>query len=171
MILKLDASGRYLWHTFYGTASDNDYANDLALDAKDDLYVAGRSYDTWQGDGGEEPLHAYSGYRDIAIMKISSGGAYRWHTFYGSDSGDDRGQDIVLGRPFLYVVGRCSASWTGDTAADTPLNGFSGGPGDAFVLKFEMPDRMIPTFTRWGMIGLIVLLTILGGILVRRRHT
>ena len=112
---------------------------------------------TWQGDDATDPLHAFSGYRDISIMKLSSDGAYQWHTFYGSDSGDDRGQDINLDTTSLYVAGRCSASWTGDTPSDEPLHSFSGGPGDAFVIKFNVPAiappvTSVPTFSEWGMI-------------------
>ncbi len=138
MILKLNNSGVYQWHTFYGSAGANDYPNDLVLDTNNDIYIQGRSYATWQGDGATAPLKAFSGYRDISIMKLNSNGVYQWHTFYG-DAGDDRGADIVLASPSLYVVGRCSATWNGDNPGDTPLNAYAGGPGDAFVLKTEYP--------------------------------
>ena len=138
MILKLNASGVYLWHTFYGTNADNDYANDLVLDVNNDVYIAGRSYGTWQGDGGEEPLHAFSGFRDIAVMKLDTNGGYEWHTFYGAINGDDRGQDTVLHNGALYVVGRSSATWTGD-GGNPPLHAFAGGPGDAYILRFDVP--------------------------------
>jgi hypothetical protein len=172
MILKLNNNGVYQWHTFYGTASGNDYANDLVNSSDNTLYIAGRSYGTWQGDGAVDPLHSYSGSSaDICVLKLNTEGQYLWHTFYGG-SGDDRGQDVQLTGSILYVVGRCSATWDGDTPSDTPLNPFSGGPGDAYAIKFIIDvtsDEFIPTLTEWAVIIFIGLLAGVGGWFVWRR--
>ena len=73
MLLKLDRSGTYQWHTFYGSG-EGDYAYTLALDGSDDMYVAGHSYATWDGPGGQAPLHAHSGDWDnlADIAKVES---------------------------------------------------------------------------------------------------
>ena len=34
--------------------------------------------------GGQSPLHPHSGAEDVFVVKLDSGGAYQWHTFYGS---------------------------------------------------------------------------------------
>ncbi len=88
--LKLSSSGAYLWHTFYGGASD-DSANDVVVDANDNVYIAG-SGAAWSGPGSAAPVHGYGGgSQDMTLVKLSPGGAYQWHTFYGSpyfDSGE-----------------------------------------------------------------------------------
>lgn len=172
VVLKLDASGNYLWHTFYGTAGDNDYANQLVLDANDNVYVGGRSYGPWLGDRSTSPVHAYSGYRDISVFSLTSNGAYRWHTFYGS-TGDDRGLGIGLYDNSLVVVGGSTASWTGDGGA-APLNAFAGGGRDAFVLSLNPAAiaaalSTVPALDEWALIVLMLLLATAGFVTARMR--
>ena len=170
IVMKLNSSGAYQWHTFYGSASANDYPNDLAVDTNNEIYVAGRSYASWQGDGATDPLHAFSGYRDISFMKLSAAGAYQWHSFYGS-TGDDRGQDIVLNGTSLYLTGRASASFDGDDGSDTPLHAFQGGPGDAWVMAFTVPivSTAIPTLSEWAAYSLFGLLMLVGGFFIWKK--
>ena len=169
VVLKLAANGAYGWHTFYGSAGEADYANNLNLDSSNNLYIAGRSYATWTGDGNVGPLHAFSGYRDISIFKLTATGAYQWHTFYG-DVGDDRGQDVVLDGSALYVSGRCSKTWNGDTVTDTPLNPFSGGAGDAFVLKLELPGtNIVPAVSDWGKFLFAMIVAWIGFYAIKRK--
>ena len=69
-MLKLNSSGAYQWHTFYGSSGvDEGYG--IAVDGSGNVYVTGYSYGTWNGPAGEIPLHAYSGYYDIFVLKIS----------------------------------------------------------------------------------------------------
>ena len=122
-LLKLSADGDYLWHTFYGSLQVNpsfyngDNARALAVDDQDNLFVTGWSQGSWLGDEDTEALHAYNDERDFFVLKLSSSGAYRWHTFYGSGLSDD-GDGIVLdqqGNPI--VSGDSFAAWNGDGGA------------------------------------------------------
>ena len=85
-VLKLDISGSYQWHTFYGSNGD-DQAFDLTTDGSGDVYVVGFSDTSWNGPAGQPPLHIHRGggpYGDILLLKLDSSGSYQWHTFYGS---------------------------------------------------------------------------------------
>ncbi len=127
-VLKLDRNGAYKWHTFYGSSSD-DEGTDIAVDGSGNVYVTGNS---WTGWGS--PLHAHSGFKDIFVLKLDSGGAYQWHTFYGtgasdSSTGFDLASGIALdGSGNVYVTGTSEAGW------GTPLSPHSGDL-DVFVLK------------------------------------
>jgi hypothetical protein len=136
VVLKLNSSGAYQWHTFYGADTSNDLANGIALDGSGGVYVAGYGDGTWQGDGGVNPLHAHSGGWELAVLKLNSSGAYQWHTFYGAASGDGFGHAIAMdGNGNIYVAGESTATWQGDGNAN-PIRAFQGGY-DIVVLKLN----------------------------------
>ena len=133
-VLKLNTSGGYQWHTFYGS-SDGDWAQAIALDGGGGLYIAGTSQNSWNGAAGQPPLHSYSGSNDIAVLKLDESGAYQHHTFYGSQEGD-WGFGIALDcRNGVYITGTSEGSWTGP-AGQAPLNTHSGN-GDILVFKLD----------------------------------
>jgi hypothetical protein len=148
-ILKLDSAGAYQWHTFYGSTDYEDEGQGIAVDEGGNVYVAVKSYDTWDGPGSTDPIHPYSGgddvgsQTDVAVLKLDSAGDYIWHTFYGSTdyiSEDYPGEEptslAVDGDSNVYVAGFCISSWTG-SSGEGPLNAFAGGDEDAFVLKLN----------------------------------
>ena len=58
LVLKLNSAGVYQWHTFYGSARNNDTASSLAIDNNGNVYVAGESFNAgWQGDTGANPIN------------------------------------------------------------------------------------------------------------------
>jgi hypothetical protein len=128
-VVALSAAGAYQWHTFYGSAASYEYGNSVAVDGSGNVYVSGDSYGAWNGPTGQLPLHAKSGsttYGDAHLLKLSSSGAYQWHTFHGGD-GADSGSSVALdatGNP--YLTGYSSASWNGPVG-QSPLHAWSGG--------------------------------------------
>lgn len=125
MIMKLNSAGTYQWHTFYGSASANDYGNDIVVDSNSNIYVAGRSLATWQSGNGDNPRHAYTGGEDIMNLKLGTNGNYLWHTFYGSAT-NDRGQDIALdSRGLLHTAGYSDNTWLRENNSE-PLHSYSG---------------------------------------------
>uniref|UniRef100_A0A7C4MN41 Uncharacterized protein n=1 Tax=Desulfatirhabdium butyrativorans TaxID=340467 RepID=A0A7C4MN41_9BACT len=133
VVLKLDKEGLYQWHTFYGSYSDG---QDIAVDGSGNVYVTGRSYVSWNGDGGTAPKHPHSGNYDMVVLKLDKKGLYQWHTFYGSSS-DDYGNGIAVDSSGnVYVTGGSYASWNGDgnTAPKHPHS----GNYDMVVLKLDM---------------------------------
>ena len=142
-VLKLNNSGAYQWHTFYGS-DKNDYGLAIGIDGSSNAYIVGRSYLSWRGDDNRNPLHPYSGGADIAVLQLTSAGAYGWHTFYGSSEEDDNGQAIAVNASgVICVAGFSPASWLGDCAA-SPLHAYNGSR-DVFV--FSEGSTLTPTPT------------------------
>jgi len=75
--------------------------------------VAGYSGATWNGPGNVSPLNAHAGNADIVVVKLSSAGAYQWHTFYGSINGDIATCIAVDSSANVYVAGDSWATWNG----------------------------------------------------------
>ncbi len=147
-ILKLDSSGAYQWHTFYGSNS-TDIGYSLVTDGSGKLYISGFSSGSWDGPSGQSPLHAFSGSGspdsglgsvNSFILKLDSNGVYQWHTFYGSGDSDSSRSLVFDGNENLYVTGYASTFWDGP-GGQCPLHAFSGSSGsgysDIFILKLD----------------------------------
>jgi hypothetical protein len=128
-VLKLNDSGQYQWHTFYGLGSE---ANAIAIDNSGDVYVTGYSYNTWGS-----PLHPYTENQtgsttDIFVLKLFSYGGYQWHTYYGSGNDDAANGIVIDTKGAAYISGNSWSSW------GSPIHPFSEstmGANDIFVLK------------------------------------
>jgi hypothetical protein len=147
-VLKLNSTGDYQWHTFYGS-DNNEYAYGLTSDRFNNIYVTGScSKGIWYGAGPTDPLnplHAHSGASgydnsDVCLLKLNPEGFYLWHTFYGSP-GDgsgafDAGYGIgVDGAGSIYVGGyTINPGWN----LSPPLHNASGS-NDVFALKLAEP--------------------------------
>ncbi|MFC2049829.1 SBBP repeat-containing protein [Chloroflexota bacterium] len=133
-IVKLNRTGGYQWHTFYGSAI-GDTAFGIALDPGSNIYVAGSSGATWNGPGGQPPLNAQAGNRDMAIVKLNSNGNYQWHTFYGSAALDWGAYGIALDSGSnVYITGE-STAWNGP-GGQPPLNAHAGDD-DIPIIKLD----------------------------------
>jgi hypothetical protein len=134
-VLKLNSSGDYQWHTFYGSGGNaNVYGKGIAIDGGGNVYVSGISWQTWNGPNNAPPLNASGSF---AILKLNSSGAYQWHTFDGSGSDYVNGMGMD-GSGNLVVTGHSQDSWNGP-GNTAPLHAHSG-PGnqnDLFVLKLN----------------------------------
>jgi hypothetical protein len=128
-VLKLNSSGAYQWHTFYGSGRNGVAGNALALDKTGNVYITGYSDSSWGS-----PLHGLSGINmDIMVMKLNSSGAYQWHTYYGSTS-DDKGSGIAVDDDgYVYVSGASDYKWEGMTA----LTPWPGSSTALVVLKLD----------------------------------
>jgi Beta-propeller repeat len=138
-VLKLDANGGYQWNTFYG-GSANDGGSGIDVDSNGNIYITGWSNNAWQGEGGADPAHPYSGTggTDIVVLKLNTGGAYQRHTFYGADNNNDDSLSIAVDDNHnVYTTGLSKASWLGDGGYN-PLHAHSQNlEGDSFVLKLS----------------------------------
>ena len=107
-VMKLNSSGAYQWHTFYGDGSGwvgGSQGTGVALDDSGNVYITGQSNGSWAGPSGEAPLHPYDGYgSDILVLKLDTNGAYQWHTYHGGGS-NETGYGIAVGGGNVYVTG------------------------------------------------------------------
>jgi hypothetical protein len=133
-VLKLNAAGDYLWHTFFGSP-DWDDGYGIAVDGSGGVYITGFSGSSWDGPAGQAPLHAHGGYVDIVVVKLGSAGEYQWHTFYGSPEYNEGYAIAVDGSGGVYITGFDEGSWNGP-AGQAPLHAYSGG-WDIGVLKLD----------------------------------
>ncbi len=150
VVLKLDANGTYLWHTFYGSGHAN-YNNGGSAVAGD-VWVTGHSAGgSWAGPAGQAPLGPFTGLEDAFVLRLTASGAYQWHSFFGS--GADVGRAVAIdGAGDGVVLGRSQAAWNGPSAR-APLNAYHGNathPANLFVLKLRGADGAYQWHTFYG---------------------
>lgn len=132
LALKLDPSGRYMWHTFWGKPA-HVYPMDMAMDAAENVYISTYSHGDWPGAGERPALHPYSGNTEAGVLKLSRDGQYVWHTFYGTPQYDDQPRLSVSPQGAVYLTWGCRASWSGPGGI-APLHPFAGGVYDIAVV-------------------------------------
>lgn len=152
-VLKLDSSGVYQWHTFYGAG--NTFGFGIAVDGAGSVYVTGSSTATWNGPANQAPRHGFLGtVSDIVALKLDTNGNYQWHTFYG-ESRFNGGYGIALdGIGNVYITGESNATWNGPNGpADAPDNAFAGNGSNIFALKLDANNGNYHAHTFYGGTG------------------
>jgi len=129
-VAKLDSSGALQWNTFLG-GSGTDYGNAIAVDSDGNVYVAGSSDATWQGDSA--PVRAYTSGYDAFVAKLDNDGALLWNTFLGGTDSDFGNGIAVDDSSIVSVTGTSRASWQGDYA---PRRAYDEGY-DAFAARLK----------------------------------
>jgi hypothetical protein len=136
-VLKLDSSGQYQWHTFFGDASSDDFARDIVVADDGEIMVVGDSLSNWYGPEEQAPIYPHeTGIGgDALVIKLTSAGEYLWHGFFGGTDTWESAYGLVedsLGD--FYVVGDCDGIWNGPLG-ENPV----GDPpwGGAFALKID----------------------------------
>jgi VCBS repeat-containing protein len=125
LAIKVNGAGALVWNTFAGGVG-SDLAYDIAIDATDNVYLAGYSTATWG-----TPVRAYSANNDAFVMELSSTGARAWNTFLGGAGGDAGNAIATDGSGGVYVAGNSDATW------GTPVRAYSA-LSDGFVAKLSV---------------------------------
>lgn len=88
-ITQFDTGGNFLGvHIFGGNAAD--YANKIAVDENDNLYLAGVFNDTADFDPGNQVHELISnGWQDIFLVKVNAQGEFAWAKSFGGALTDD----------------------------------------------------------------------------------
>ena len=126
---KLIIDPTYQWHTFYGSAAE-DEGNSIAIDGSGNVYVTGYSETSW---GSPVHDHSTGSNMDIMVLKLDNSGALQWNTFYGSGNTDEGKGIAVDGSGNVYVTGHSNTSWNSPV---TPLHAHTSG-FDILVLKLD----------------------------------
>ena len=139
-VLKLNAAGGYLWHTWYGSAGQEmGAANKPVVDSQGNVYVVGREgfisfgAATWNGPDGQAPLRPFTpgSNNNYFVLKLTDSGDYQWHMFfdsksYGFDLAPDPQDNVLMTSSSLN-------SWNGPDG-QSPLHILSGG---AYIVKYS----------------------------------
>ncbi len=97
LVLKLDASGNYVWARTTGTGGyENVSGQDIAIDAAGTIYTVGRFSGQADFDPGEPvALFESAGGQDVFIQKLDSDGGFVWAKTFGGLE-DDGGLGITI---------------------------------------------------------------------------
>jgi Secretion system C-terminal sorting domain/Beta-propeller repeat len=135
-IVRLDASGNYVWaKTIGGTSAD--FANGIVLDAASNIYITGGFANTTDFDPGAGTANLTSvGGNEIFIAKFNASGSYIWAKAMGSTF-NDIGYGITLDASGnIYTTGYFSNTADFDPSAGT-ANLTSAGGTDIFITKLD----------------------------------
>jgi len=131
LIAKFDNSGALDWSNTMGCSGD-DFGWNVAVNNDGYVYVAGMSVGTWG-----TPVNPFVGMADVYIAKLSSEGAWQWHTFMGSADFDGCSGIVLDTGGNIFVAGRSDDTW------GMPINPHTGyGNFDAFVAKLEQEPEI-----------------------------
>ena len=96
LIVKYNSSGAIQWQKTLGGAR-SDFANSLALDSADNLYITGRT----------DSYEALEFRDDLFLAKLDSAGNFVWQEVYGYDGDSDYGNSITIdSSDNIYIVGQ-----------------------------------------------------------------
>ncbi len=149
-IVKLDASGNFIWAKTYGSA-DYDYPNAIAIDESANLYIAG----TFTGTTDLNPsssstdAHTSNGSYDVFIEKLDSAGKFKWGKSFGG-TGSDYVRSIALdASDNVYVTGYYADEVDFDPSSGTDKNTSKGGD-DVYIEKLDASGNFVWVTTFGG---------------------
>ncbi len=134
---KFDPSGNELWTTQIGTGG-SDWACSVAVDASGDVYISGQT----TGDlGGTR-----AGHWDAFLSKFDPSGNELWTTQIGTSAFYNTSSSIAVDASGDVYI-------SGYTEGD--LGGPNAGGGDAFLVKYEVPEPATLSLLALGGLALL----------------
>ncbi len=148
-LLKLDASGNFLWAKKFGSSSGNDVSYALDVNAAGFPYITG----TFNAAGDFDPgtgtyTMTPAGSEDVFVVKLTPAGDFVWATGIG-DANFQAAYDLAI-HPTgdVYVTGMFDGTVDFDAGAGSTILA-SAGVSDIFILQLDSNSAF-----RWaGRIG------------------
>jgi hypothetical protein len=138
-IAKFDSDGEPVWLRSYGGAG-NDYAEALAVDSNDRIYVGGYFEGTATFRATSPAVTGTSaGMSDGFVLRLSSAGDLQWATTFGG-SGEDEVNDLAVAPDGSIMVG---GSVTGTVSVGTLTSTSTWGDTTKF-------DGLVASFSATG---------------------
>jgi hypothetical protein len=142
-ILKLDASGNFVWAKTMGGINGSNTANSIATDASSNIYATGYFDQTTDFDPGASTFALTStGGVDIFVTKLDASGNFTWAKKMGG-TGSDQGKGIVVSNTGdIYSTGHFSSNGDFDPGVSTYTLGTIGGTG-VFISKLDASGNFV----------------------------
>ncbi|MBL7937009.1 MAG: hypothetical protein JNM51_14475, partial [Bacteroidia bacterium] len=143
-VLKLDATGNFIWAKSMG-GSSNDFPGAMNIDALGNIYTTGHYEATADFDPSATVFNLTSaGVEDIFISKLDGNGNFIWAKSIGGISTDIAYAIAIDALGKIYTTGYYSGTVDFDPNAGTS-NLTSVGGDDVFVLKLDNNGNLIWT--------------------------
>lgn len=140
-ILKLDASGNFLWAKNMGGASA-DWGHSIAVDPAGNVYTTGLFYWTADFDPGAGTFNLTSnGSSDIFISKLDSSGNFVWAKNMGGPSFDIAYSIVIDASGNVYTTGYFYETADFDPGAGTFY--MTSDSSDVFISKLDSTGNFI----------------------------
>jgi hypothetical protein len=137
-ILKLTSAGNYVWAKQFDGSIFNSTANDLKIDAKQNIYLAGYFSSTVDFDPGVDTLALTSaGGTDAFIVKLDSAGALSWARQLAGISSNQAISLAVDTEGSVYTTGYFANTVDFDPGIDASNLTSQGNATDIFVQKLD----------------------------------
>ncbi|MBL7912358.1 MAG: SBBP repeat-containing protein [Bacteroidia bacterium] len=141
-VLKLDASGNYIWAKGFG-GTNFDFAYTVCVDGAGNVYTTGSFQLTVDFDPGAGTSNiASSGSSDIFISKLDASGNFVWAKKLGGSSADIGRAIKVDGSGNVYTTGEFQGVADFDPNAGV-ANLTSSGASDIFISKLDVSGNFV----------------------------
>jgi len=141
-IVKLNASGNFLWARQVGGAS-SDYANEAVVDGAGNVYICGSFWQTVDFDPGAGVYNLVSaGDGDAFALKLNSAGNFVWARRIGGTGTENSNALSMDNASNVYLSGYFENTVDFDPGAAT-YNLASSGSLDFFVLKLNSAGNFV----------------------------
>jgi hypothetical protein len=151
-IAKFNSTGTtLLWGTYYGGTSV-ERGNDIAIDASNNIYVAGYTDSPNNIASAGEYQTVFAGNEDVFLAKFNSAGSRVWGTYYGGTGLEEANAIAIDASNNIYLAG-ITYSTSGIATAGAYQTVFGGGLYDSFVAKFNSTGSSLTWGTYYGGSG------------------
>ncbi len=151
-LLKLDASGGFLWARAWG-GEGYDHCTGIDIDSADNICVTGnldvRSYYI---TCGHNPPHGPNGDSIVFLRKYNPSGDLDWERIWGGEYFDYSNEICVDGDGYIYVGGFFESSFDFDPGQGIDVH-TADGYKDIFLSKFDPNGDFIWAITPGGIGG------------------